>query len=279
MATGPAPAPAPGAQWFDTFENADVKTWVGSKGFKDPSAVAESAYNLEKLIGFDKAGRTLVIPKDDATPEEIKAFNTKLGVPEKAADYKLPLPANANPKLVESIQGWMHKAGATPKVAEALTNEFVAFSATQQEQARNDMITSSDKAFADVSQKWGAKAQENLELGKRFAAQVLPAEVTLDDGSKVSRQDLLERVFNSTGATGVMLELFANAGRGMGEHKVLSNGEGGGFGDLSPQAAQQRIAALKADPAWSKAYLGGDKDKLAEMTRLNALAYPAPKAG
>lgn len=256
-----------------------MKTWVGSKGFKDPSAVAESAYNLEKLIGFDKAGRTLVIPKDDATPEEIKAFNTKLGVPEKAEEYKLPLPQNYDPKMTAEIQGWMHKAGATPKVAEALTKQFLEFSAAQQKTAGDALIASSDKAFADVTHKWGPKAQENLELGKRFAAQLLPAEVTLDDGSKVSRQDLLERVFNATGATGVMLELFANAGKGMGEHQVLSNGQGGGFGDLSPQAAQQRIAALKADPAWSKAYLGGDKDKLAEMTRLNALAYPAPKVG
>ena len=63
------------------------------------------------------------------------------------------------------------------------------------------------------------------------------------------------------------------AGKGMGEHKVLT-GNNSGFGD-SPAQAQQRIAALRSDPVWAKAYLNGDKDKLAEMTRLNAIAYPS----
>jgi hypothetical protein len=126
------PAPAANGAWYDGFENAEVKTWTAAKGFKDPAAVAESAYNLEKLIGFDKAGRTLVVPKDDATPDEMRAFHAKLGVPETPDGYKLPLPETADPKLAATLQGWMHKAGVTPRAAETLTKEFVAFSAEQQ---------------------------------------------------------------------------------------------------------------------------------------------------
>ena len=269
----PPSTPAANSNWYDGFENADVKTWTAAKGFKDPSAVAESAYNLEKLIGFDKAGRTLVVPKDDASPEEVQAFQRKLGVPDKASDYKLALPEGSDPKLNETIQGWMHKAGATPKVAASLTEQFVAFSAQEKTAQEGKLIEGSDKAFAAVTSRWGKDADANLELGKRFTANLLPPEVTLDDGTKVNRQQFLERVFNSTGATGAMLELFASAGRGMGEHRMRTNGDSG-MGDASPGAAQAKIMQLRADTAWVKSYLSGDKAKIDEMQRLTQQASP-----
>jgi hypothetical protein len=271
---GAASAPAANAaQWFDSFSNAEVKTWTQAKGFKDAAAVAESAYNLEKLIGHDRAGRTLVLPKDDASPEELRAFSAKLGVPEKPDGYKLPFPDGTDPKLQETISTWMHKAGVPPKAAEALTQEMLGFSQAEQARAEQEMVAASDKAFADVTTKWGKDSQANLEMGKRFTAQLIPAEVTLDNGTKVSRQDFLQRVFDSTGATGAMLELFANAGRGMGEHRMVTNGQGG-MGDTSPAAALAKIQALKADQMWARAYLSGDKLKVAEMSALMAQAYP-----
>jgi hypothetical protein len=167
----------------------------------------------------------------------------------------------------------MHKAGIPPKAADTLTTEIVAFSAAQSAEAQASMIAESDKAFATTTQKWGAEAQQRMEMGKRFTSALIPAEVTLDNGEKVNRQQFLERVFNSTGATGAMLEIFAAAGMGMGEHKMITNGSSG-MADTSPAGAQARIAALKLDPAWSKAYLNGDQAKKAEMTRLMAQAYP-----
>lgn len=274
--TPPAGGSAPAANegnWFDGFANADVKTWTAAKGFKDASAVAESAYNLEKLIGFEKAGRTIVVPKDDASPEEMAAFNAKLGVPASPTDYKLPLPEGSDPKLAETIQGWMHRAGATPKVADSLTKEFIAYSQQVEGERIEKLIATSDKAFTEVTGRWGKDADANIELGKRFTSQLLPAEVALDDGTKVSRQEFLERIFNTTGATAAMLELFANAGKGLGEHRMRSDGSSA-MGD-TPATAQQKIAALKADSVWVKAYLGGDKTKAAEMERLTKIAFPA----
>lgn len=270
----PAAAPAATTEWFGGFANAEVKTWAQAKGFKDPEAVTESAYNLEKLIGFDKAGRTLVMPKDDAGPEEVKAFHAKLGVPEKASDYKLPLPADADPTLVTTIQGWMHKAGATPKMAEALTKEFLDFSVLQKTQEDKALFDLSDKAFGETTARWGKDADANMELAKRFTAQLLPAEVTMDNGSKATREEFIAKVFNSTGATGAMLELFARAGKGMGEH-VMHQTTGGGMPDNSPAAASAKIKQLTTDPAWTKGYLNGDKDKLAIMSELQKQAAGA----
>jgi hypothetical protein len=96
---GQPPASEPPAQsasndaWYATLvQNDDIKNWAANKNFKDAGAALESSYNLEKLIGFEKAGRTLVLPKDDAPVEEQRAFWQKLGAPEKAEDYKLPIP-------------------------------------------------------------------------------------------------------------------------------------------------------------------------------------------
>lgn len=272
-ASAPAAAPpASNGDWYNGFGNAEVKTWAQSKGFKDAEAVTESAYNLEKLIGFDRAGRTLVVPKDDATPEEIKAFQSKLGVPDSADGYTLPLPADADPALVKTMQGWMHEAGIPPKSAAKLTEAFVKFSVEQKTSEDKTLFDQSDKAFGEVTARWGKDSDANLELGKRFAAQLIPAEVTLDNGSKVSRNDFLAKVFNATGATGAMMELFAKAGGGLGEHQMHTNTQGG-MPDNSPGSAQARIKSLLADKSWSNAYLNGDKDKKAEMARLHEVAY------
>ena len=277
LAAPAAPAPAPttpaaNGAWYDGFENAEVKTWTQAKGFKDASAVAESAYNLEKLIGHDKAGRTLVIPKDDASPEELKAFHAKLGVPDSPDGYQLPVPEGADPAFAKTAAQWMHEAGVPPKQAAALAEKWNAFAADQQKQQNDKLISNSDKAFSDTTARWGKDADANLELGKRFVSQLMPAEIQMDDGTKVPRQQFLERVFNTTGATAAMLELFAKAGKGMGEHAMHQGGTPAG-GVMSPQAAQAKITALKGDSAWLNSYLNGDKAKLAEMTRLNEIAF------
>jgi hypothetical protein len=276
-ALGAAPAPAPAAQasnegqWFDQIQSPDVKTWAQAKGFKDPLAATESAYNLEKLIGFDRAGRTLVLPKDDASPEELAQFHAKLGVPATPDGYKLPVPENSDPELVKTMQQWMHKAGATPRVAEALTKEFVAFSEAQTKAAEKQIVAASDQAFAGVMSEWGAEADKHIELGKRFAAQVLPDEIQLDSGDKVKREDFLRTLFNRTGATGALVRMFAKAGMGMAEDTVRSGGDAPGMG-TSAQGAAQKIAQLRADPNWTREYLAGDKAKLDEMTKLQAIA-------
>jgi hypothetical protein len=273
-----APASAPAAsnsEWYGTFSNAEVRDWTKAKGFPNAEQVAESAYNLEKLIGHEKAGRTLVVPKDDASPEEVKAFHSKLGVPDSPDGYTLPLPADADPALVKTMQGWMHEAGVPPKSAAKLTEAFVKFSTEQQVQQDKAQLASSDKAFAEVTARWGKDADANIELGKRFAAQLLPAEVALDNGEKIGRADFLAKLFKSTGATGAVMELFAKAGAGLGEHKMHSNGGGGMGGVDSPAAAQARIKALQSDKAWSAAYLNGDKDKKAEFGALFKVAYPS----
>ena len=272
--TAPAGAPAaaqagdPGA-WYAGIQNADVRTWAEAKGFKDPLAVVESAYNLEKVMGFDRAGRTIVMPGENATPEEIKAFHSKIGVPENVDGYKLPVPEGDSGEFAKTAAQWMLEAGVPASAATKLTEQWNAYQAAQMQQAEAQFNLNAANEFKTWEAEQGAALAQNLELARRATSQFLPEKLTVD-GQEISRQDAMDRIERAIG-TGNMMRLFSTIGSGLSEHKVHT---GGGGGVMTPAQAQQRINELKSDSSWSRSYLEGDKAKAKEMQDLIALAYP-----
>lgn len=230
--------------------------------------MAESAWNLEKLIGHERAGRTVVIPGDDAPPEEVSAFRAKMGVPEKADDYMsvIKVPEGQPDTFAKEAANWFHEAGIPPKQAGMLAEKWNAFQAQGAQQQAEQQAQRSDQEFGQVVAAWGKEADANLELGKRAATQFIPAK------DAAERQAILGKLEGAIG-TKAMLEMFANIGKGLGEHKVHTNGDSGGMG-MSPAEAQAKINSLKADQAWTQAYLKGDAGKKTEMERLIKIAYP-----
>jgi|GEM_PF-462957 len=265
------PAPATNDTWYSGIANEEVRNWTQAKGWKDPAALAESAWNLEKLIGHERAGRTIVIPADDAPAEEVAAFRAKMGVPQKADDYMsvIKVPEGQPDTFAKEAASWFHEAGIPPKQAAIIAekwNASMAAGATQQaEQSR----VQADQEFGQVVSSWGKEADANLELGKRAAAQFIPAK------DAAERQAILGKLEGAIG-TKAMLEMFANIGKNLGEHRMASSGDPGGLG-MAPAEAQAKIAALKSDKTWTSAYLQGDASKKAEMERLIKIAYPAPQ--
>ena len=264
--TPPAGTPPAGAgdAWYTGIQNQEVRTWAEAKGFKDPLAVAESAYNLEKLIGFDKAGKTLVIPDENSSPETRQAFLTKLGVPEKADGYKLPVPEGQSDAFAKEAASWFHEQGIPAKAAEGLTQKFNEYAAAQQAQQMQAFAQKSEQEFTGLKTEWGAAFDQNLELGKRAAMQFIP-------GTAEERAATLQALEQSLG-TGKLLKLMANIGQGLGEHKVVGGEAGSGL--MTPAQANQRIAELKSNKDWSSAYLSGDKSKAKELQDLIAMANP-----
>lgn len=260
-AAAPAAAPA-GDAWYSGITNQEVRTWTEAKGFKDPLAVAESAYNLEKLIGFDKAGKTIVIPDENSSPETRAAFNAKMGVPADPTGYKLPVPDGMEDTFAKEASTWFHEQGVSAKAAEGLTvkfNEYIAKNQAAVEQAFN---VKSEQEFNALKGEWGAAYDQNLELGKRAAAQFIP-------GTADERAATLASMEQAIG-TGMLLKMMASIGGGLGEHKV--HADGGGSGVMTPAQANQRIAELKSNKDWTAAYLGGDKTKATELQHLIAMA-------
>lgn len=260
-----APPATTSDAWYSKIENADVRTWAEAKGFKDPLAVAESAYNLEKLMGFDKAGKTIVVPDENATPEQIAAFRSKLGVPEKPDGYKLEVPEGVPPEFASTAAQWFHENGVPAKAAEAIAAKWNEFNAAQATAFEEKFVADSQAEFAAWEREQGAAAKQNVELAKRAAAQFIPA------ADAAQRAEMISNIERAIGTANFM-KMMTAIGSGLGEHKSVGGGEGNGI--LTPAQAQQRIVELKSNKDWTTAYLNGDKAKQEELSKLTQLAYP-----
>lgn len=272
--TPAAPAPAPAATgdqpWFTGISNPEARTWAEAKGFKDPLSAVESAYNLEKLLGFDRAGRTVVVPGENATPEEMKAFRAKIGVPETPDGYGLKLPeGQTDDSFLKQAASWMHEAGVPAGAAQKLAEQWNAHMTGAQQQAEQQFATASASEMQAWQAEQGAALAQNLELAKRATAQFLPEKLSVG-GQEIDRGEALNRIERAIG-TANMMKLFAGIGSGLSEHKLLQ-GDGGGI--MTPAQAGQRIAELKSNKEWTQKYLSGDKAAMKEMTDLIALANP-----
>lgn len=277
-----APPPAAGAtppEWFAGFQNAELKTWITGKGFKAPEAVAESAYNLEKLLGHDRAGRTLVIPKDDSPAEEVAAYHAKIGVPAKPEDYKFEIPPGADPGLAKEAAAWMHKNAVPAKSAQGVVNDWNAYMAKAAADQTAAVAAKNAAEMTALQTEWGQAFTPNMELAKRatnqFLNQYLPG---TNDAERKASLEQIERFMG----TDKMLKMLQNLGSRLGEHQVINSGSPqGGGAVLAPAEAKTKIAQLMADPVWAKAYReGGMKSaQFEEMTRLQKMAYPAEEGG
>lgn len=247
-------------EWLKDADDTTVG-YVQNKGWTEPVQVLEGYRNLEKLLGADKAGRTIVLPGEKAEPAEIDAFYAKLGRPAEAKDYKFAVPDGAPPEYADGFRAKAHELGLTAKQVEGLAawnNEAVSsMSAAQQNQ-------SVAKFQADVDalkQEWGAAHDQNVVIA-RNARQALG----LDDKT-------IDAISGAIGHKGVM-ELLHKVGAKTGEGDFVSGGSSNYGGALTPGQAKARIAELKTDKNFTARYLSGDAEAKAEMSRLMKFANP-----
>jgi hypothetical protein len=265
---GSAGSPADAkADWYAGIADDNLRRWAQAKGWKDPLAAVESNYNLERLIGQDRAGRTVVLPREDATPEELQAFRSRIGVPDSPDGYSLPMPEGAPADFAQTAAQWMHEAGVPARSAAHLAERWGAHLQAQQQAAARQYQVESAAQVEQLKSEWGSNFDANAEHARRAGLHFMPA---AEGAARVALMDRVERAMGS----GAFLRFMANVGRGLSEHHFVHSGETGAPGVLSPGEARTRIAALRADRAWTAAYVAGDAGKAAEMSRLHRMAFP-----
>lgn len=270
-ASNPNPNPSSGAasgdigkptdqstgNWYDAIEDNELKGYVQNKGWKDPVELANGYKNLEKLLGGEK----LPMPKGAEDKEGWARVYDQLGRPKTADEYKLPVPEGDPGTFAKAASGKFHELGISQQQAEGLAKWW---NETQQGQLTEMQQQSSAKVQADLTSlksEWGQAYDENVSFGQRAAR-----EFGLDAGK-------LTAIENALG-TGEMLKFMARVGRGLTEDTFeAGKGSGNKFG-MTPEAARDRIGALRNDTAWSAKYISGDADARTEMQKLMALAYP-----
>ena len=248
--TPPAAAAAPvltETQWYDKFESTEVKEWVGKVGLKSPEAAAMKAYNQEKFLGADKAGRGIVLPSDASDKAAWEQVYNRIGRPEKPDGYKLP-----EGELAKAIAPILHEAGVTQSGAERIANWWNEHQQVQQQQAE----AKATSELEGVKKEWGGEYEQRVELARRAGREV---GLTEQEGTA------LVHAFGTKRA----LEVMHFFGKQMGENKVAGMSQPGqsGFG-MNKEDASSRIDNLKRDKAWTARYLQGDTAARLELSKL-----------
>jgi len=246
--------------WYQAFPE-EVRGLVETKGWQSPVDAIQSYTNLEKFLGADKAGRGLVVPKDDAGADEWSQVYDRLGRPKDPADYKLPVPEGSDGAFAQEAAKTFHELGLTAKQAQQLTEWFNDKSAGAMASQQTETAQSAEMQMNELQQEWGKEFDSNIEAGRRAARQFGVGE------------EMLSKMEGAIG-TKEMLKFFANVGKGMGEDGFVEGGGSGKFG-MSPEAARVRINNLKGDASWTAKYLGGDAGAKEELARLMRAGYPS----
>jgi hypothetical protein len=240
---------------------------VANKGWTEPKQVLEGYRNLEKLLGADKAGNAVVLPKPDATPAELGAFYERLGRPSDPAGYQLEVPEGGNKEFATAAASKFHELGLTKAQGEALVkwNNEQAGAFTQQSAAAKQAAFEADNT--SLKTEWGAAFQQNLAQAAAGMRGMGLDAATVDKMSEALGHK-------------ATMQFLQKIGSRMGEDTFVSGQGETKFGDqLTPAQAKAKIDALRADKDWIKRYqAGGMKSaEFQEMQRLQAFANPEMK--
>lgn len=256
--------------WYDKFTDPQLKEWVktygNGSGLPSAEAAALKAWNLEKFVGAEKAGRGVIMPKADAKPEEWNAFFKKTGmVPEKVDGYKIPDKAKDD-AFMGKFREHAHKMGVPAPIFDALTGFIMSEAEARASTHMAEFDKKAETEMAELRGEWGANYDANSELAQRAAASFIPHK------DKADLEETLTRMEAAMG-TKFTMNLFASIGKGISEHSFVMGDAVQGDGSMTPEAARNRIEALKKDPEFARKLNSGDADTKAEWDKLNRIGY------
>lgn len=263
---GGAPPPPAGTtttpiSWLDGADETTVG-YVQNKGWEKPAQVLDSYRNLEKLLGADKAGNAVVLPKPDAPQAEVDAFYNRLGRPSDPTGYKMSVPEGGDPTFANEASAKMHELGLSQKQGEALAqwwNEKASTTQTMLQQQTDHAYQADDLA---LKANWGAAFQQNLSAAQQAARGL---------GLDAPTIDKLQAAMGHKGT----MEFLHKIGSKMGESDFVTGAKTERFGSaMTPGQAKAEITTKMADKNFTARYLSKDAEAVAEMKRLHEFAYP-----
>lgn len=248
------------ASWADSVKDPDVQSWLKNKNYPDAEHALQAHRNLESLFGADKAGRTVLLPKDENDVEGWKALTAKLGVPEKPDDYKLPMPEGVDDGFAKTAAQWFHEAGVPPRAATKIAERWNAWVQEQVKVGEEADKAQAQKDTEALMREWGPRATEYSELARR-GFRDFGKQFGLDDKG-------IERMESVVGSAN-LLKFFHGLGSLNSEHSFAGSNDGNGGFKASASAAQKQIDEITAkrmkgeinDYQWEKEY-GPQLEKL-----------------
>lgn len=185
----------------------DHQALVKANGWGAIGDVLSNFHELQKFLGADKAGRGIVVPKDEGDADAWGAVYDRLGRPKDAAGYGLAERENVNPEFAAGMGQAMYEAGLSKNQAQKLAEQF--------EKLQIDIVGNEDQSWMKASEEelnstlsaWGSNKDTNI-MKVNQGAQFL--------GLNKEEITLIER---SVG-TKKVLDLLLKTGAGLGEDQL-----------------------------------------------------------
>jgi hypothetical protein len=223
-------------------KDAETKSWLATKNLPDAESAFKSYRNMESIFGADRAGRTFMLPKDENDAEGWASVAKRLGVPESADGYKLPLPEGVDDGFARAAAGAFHKAGVPPRQANAIAswwNGWVTEQVTAGERETDARIASE---IDQLHREWGSASTANNELAMRGLGEFMQRSGLGDDPL------IIKRLQSELGAHR-LAKFFYEIGR-FGSEAGTAFSERGSSGQtfgMTPRQAQAEIAKIRTD--------------------------------
>ena len=270
---------APATPWFG--DDPEIKGIVEIKKWTSPADVIKSYRNVEKLVGAPP-DQILRIPGKDAKPEDVQAFRSRLGVPDKPEGYEIPIPDEGSKEFASRAAAAFHKAGVPKDAAVAMATWWNEEMSAQVEAGVQEQLARETADLAALHNEYpGQIFDQRVELGKR-AVRMFGDALGKDEAERLETIEALEDVIG----TAKLIRLFSSIGEKMGEGRFIESGEGtspaGEYG-MTPAGAQAKLNELKSDPEWVRKFNGGRDQHVQEqfqrLTKIIALGRERPVSG
>lgn len=238
----PAPVEASSAA---PIADEDLRGWVEAKfNGAEPTLekVASSYRNLEKLVGAEKADRTVTMPGPDAPEDEVSAFYQRLGRPEKADGYELPIPEGDDGKMAEWAKGVFFEAGLSDKQAAMVAEKWNEHVGSMQTESNQKAQQSAQQAEAELKKEWGATYDQKVAGIDRTAIAL-----GMNEGQ-------LEGLRSAMGPVAAMKFVEGLASK-VGEAPIDMDGAPSGDGMMTPAVARQELGRLGTDKEFMDAWM------------------------
>jgi len=188
----------------------------------------------------------LTLPPENATPEQMTEFYTKLGRPaEKTAyDLKMPEGVQTDPQLIDFAKNVSFDLGLNPKQAQTLADKWNEFAPAMNAAAVEQERIANDTAIAALETKWGADLEANKAAGRRAMDALGLSPETVD-------------AIDKNIGTAAIVEMLALIGRKSDEGGLVIPRAGGDPNDpanMTKEQAQAKIDALSGDAAFQAKY-------------------------
>lgn len=240
-------------KWYGQIDS-ELAGYADNKGWKTAQDALTGYRNLEKLLGADRAGNTLVRPKDDDA-EAWKEFFGKIGRPDNKDGYDI----QGDGDFVEWFKSEALETGLTKAQANRLYESFNEAALAKQETQQQQSEAEKQADVAALKKDYGLAYDANMKIAAKAAKRF---------GFDQDSIDKMESVIG----TKSVLEKFVQIGKAMGEHAFEGGDDNSSFA-MSPGQAKSKINELLADKNFKESYLKGDQHALDKMEALHEAAY------